>query len=110
MMVKRPQGSCPPSAGCIAATLAPQPIDRGVDFVGQVIKPWRRSTRKRTVNTAINRIKTMPNSELYETANSYLGVIGQATGGHHDKCLVAKQILKRGFCVNQQITKAYKTL
>lgn len=85
-----------------------QPIDRGVDFVGQVIKPWRRSTRKRTVNTAINRLKTISKDELYETANSYLGVIGQASGSHHDKCLVAKQILKRGFCVNKQITKAYR--
>ena len=86
-----------------------QPIDRGVDFVGQVIKPWRRSTRKRTVNTATHRVQTMPKAELYETANSYLGLIGQASKGHHHKCLVAKQILKRGFCVNQQITKAYRT-
>lgn len=109
MMAKRPQGSCPPSAGCIAATLAPQPIDRGVDFVGQVIKPWRRTTRKRTVKTAINRLKTISKDELYENGNSYLGIIRQASKGHHDKCLVAKQILKRGFCVNQQITKAYRT-
>lgn len=85
-----------------------QPVDRGVDFVGQVIKPWHRSTRKRTVKTAINRLQTIPKVELFEAANSYLGVIGQATDGHHDKCLVAKQILKRGFCVNQQITKAYR--
>lgn len=86
-----------------------QPVDRGVDFVGQVIKPWRRSTRKRTVKTAINRIQTMPKVDVYEVANSYLGIIGQASKGHQDKCTVAKQILKRGFSVNQQITKAYRT-
>ena len=28
-----------------------QPVDRGIDFVGHVIKPWRRTTRKRTVMT-----------------------------------------------------------
>lgn len=86
-----------------------QPVDRGVDFVGQVIKPWRRSTRKRTIKTAIKRIQTMPKDDVFEAANSYLGIIGQASKGHHDNCLVAKQILKRGLCVNQQITKAYRT-
>lgn len=30
-----------------------QPIDRGVDFVGHVIKPWRRTTRPRSVAHAL---------------------------------------------------------
>jgi RNA-directed DNA polymerase len=85
-----------------------QPVDRGVDFVGQVIKPWHRYTRKRTVNNAIQRIRTINQSDLYETANSYLGIIGQASSNHHDKCKVAKEILKRGFCVNQKISKVYR--
>ncbi|MFP3830886.1 reverse transcriptase, partial [Pseudomonas sp. SIMBA_021] len=33
-----------------------QPIARGVDFVGHVIKPWRRVTRKRTVSEALRRV------------------------------------------------------
>jgi RNA-directed DNA polymerase len=37
-----------------------QPIDRGVDFVGQVIKPWSRSTRKRTRNEALRRVSIVP--------------------------------------------------
>jgi RNA-directed DNA polymerase len=85
-----------------------QPVDRGVDFVGQVIKPWHRYTRKRTVNNAIQRIRTINQSDLYETANSYLGIIGQASSNHHDKCKVAKEILKRRFCVNQKISKVYR--
>ena len=26
-----------------------QPVERGIDFVGHVIKPWRRTTRTRTL-------------------------------------------------------------
>jgi hypothetical protein len=37
-----------------------QPVDRGVDFVGHIIKPWRRTTRPRTVATAVQRLRTMP--------------------------------------------------
>jgi RNA-directed DNA polymerase len=107
-MTKRPQGSCPPSARFFKATLAPQPIDRGVDFVGQVIKPWHRHTRRRTIKSAVQRIKTIKQTDLYETANSYLGLIGQASSCHYDKCKVAKEILKRGLCVNHAITKAYR--
>ncbi|WP_457825106.1 RNA-directed DNA polymerase, partial [Staphylococcus aureus] len=44
----------------LAARLNPkktilQPIERGIDFVGQVIKPWRRTLRRRTFNDAIRR-------------------------------------------------------
>ena len=35
-----------------------QPVPRGVDFVGQVILPWRRKLRKRTRNDALARVAT----------------------------------------------------
>ncbi|MES2181009.1 MAG: RNA-directed DNA polymerase, partial [Pseudomonadota bacterium] len=49
----------------LAAKLNPtktilQPVARGVDFVGQVIKPWHRSTRRRTENHALNQVKMIP--------------------------------------------------
>lgn len=86
-----------------------QPVDRGVDFVGQVIKPWRRSTRKRCINQAIHTIQTVVNSQLFEVANSYLGLAGQASKGHANKAKIAKQILKRGLCVNASLNKAYRS-
>jgi len=33
-----------------------QPIARGIDFVGHVIKPWHRTTRRRTTRNAIERV------------------------------------------------------
>ncbi|MGC8059512.1 RNA-directed DNA polymerase, partial [Salmonella enterica] len=48
----------------LAARLNPkktilQPIERGIDFVGQVIKPWRRTLRRRTFNDAIRRTRNI---------------------------------------------------
>lgn len=84
-----------------------QPVDRGVDFVGQVIKPWRRSTRKRTVNEAISQINKIPAADIYEMANSYFGLIGQASKSHHDRAKFANAARRRGFSINGAITKTY---
>jgi len=44
-----------------------------------LIKPWRRTTRKRTVATAVSRLRNMPADELFAAGNSYLGLVGQAS-------------------------------
>lgn len=85
-----------------------QPIARGVDFVGQVINPWRRTTRRRTVDHALRRIATTPASSLRETANSYFGLLGQASHSHTDRKRLAKAVLLRGKAVNGQLSKTYK--
>jgi len=105
---QRPQGSCPLSARCFAATLAPQPVSRGVDFVGQVIKPWYRYTRKRTVNEAINQIRKSPAVETFEMANSYFGLLRQSSKSHHDRTKIANALRDKGYCINQEITKTYR--
>ncbi|MGI4815883.1 MAG: RNA-directed DNA polymerase [Janthinobacterium lividum] len=83
-----------------------QPIDRGVDFVGQVIKPWRRETRRRTVNEAILRISR--NDQVFESANSYFGLLRQATASHNDRSRFASAVLRRGHVVNGSLTKTYR--
>lgn len=85
-----------------------QPIERGVDFVGQVIKPWYRTTRRRTYNEAISRTRQIASEELFETANSYLGLLRQATASHHDRARLASVLLQRGHCVNIGFTKTYR--
>ena len=85
-----------------------QPVDRGVDFVGQVIKPWRSTTRRRTVTQAINRIRTMDAEDVYQSANSYFGLLRQANASHADRVRLADALLKRGHVVNKQFTKTYR--
>lgn len=85
-----------------------QPVDRGVDFVGQVIKPWHRYTRKRTVNEAISQIKKTPKNKIFEVANSYLGLIGQASSHHHDRAMLGKALLNKGCTIKSDLTKIYR--
>jgi RNA-directed DNA polymerase len=85
-----------------------QPIDRGIDFVGQVIKPWRRTTRTRTLNDALRRVSSINAGDLYETANSYFGLLRQAKS-HHSRTRLASVVRSRGLAINGHITKAYRS-
>ncbi|MDP3322681.1 MAG: hypothetical protein Q8S71_03940 [Hydrogenophaga sp.] len=84
------------------------PIDRGVDFVGQVIKPWHRYTRKRTVNEAISQVRKTPAAELFEVANSYFGLLGQADKSHHDRARLSNALRGRGYTIKGDLTKTYR--
>jgi len=84
-----------------------QPVDRGVDFVGHVIKPHRTTLRRRTLNDALNRLQTIPRADVYAAANSYLGLARQASHSHHDRARICNAVRRRGFAVNHQLTKVY---
>jgi len=85
-----------------------QPVARGIDFVGQVVRPWVRHTRKRTLNSSIQRVREMPAQDIYQAANSYFGLLRQATGSHTERAKLANAARKRGHAVNRQLTKAYR--
>lgn len=85
-----------------------QPVDRGVDFVGHVIKPWRRTTRKKSVTQALRRVAQAPEEELLEIANSYFGLLRQAGSSEKDRASLARILLKRGRVVNGGFTKTYR--
>lgn len=85
-----------------------QPLARGIDFVGQVLKPHHRRIRKRTRNAALQRLATMPDADLYEAANSYFGLHRQATHSHQDRAQIAKLLLQRGHAVDRQFTKTFR--
>jgi RNA-directed DNA polymerase len=82
-----------------------QPIERGIDFVGQVIKPWRRITRRRTVNVGLQRMENIEADRFFETANSYFGLLRQATRSHGDRARFGRVALQRGHCVPHDLTK-----
>ena len=85
-----------------------QPIERGIDFVGQIIKPWHTTTRRKTVNHAISQIKRYDMASAYKSANSYFGLLRQATANHHDRSRLARAVLQRGLMVDGGFTKAFK--
>lgn len=77
-----------------------QPIDRGIDYVGHVIRPWRRTTRPRTLRQALDRIEDMPAADVYASGNSYLGLVRQASHSHHEQARICRALLKRGHVVD----------
>ena len=85
-----------------------QPLGRGVDFVGQVILPHRRITRRRVVDNALRRIATTPHEALREAANSYFGQLRQATHSQTDRRRLTKALLLRGSTVDRCMTKTFK--
>lgn len=85
-----------------------QPVDRGVDFVGQVIKPWRRTLRRRTYHEALSRAAMIPVEGLFSTANSYFGLLRQASHSHADRARLANLIRRRGHCVAGDLTKTFR--
>lgn len=82
-----------------------QPISRGIDFVGQVIKPWHRTVRRRTFNDALRRIRNAPE---FESINSYFGLMRQASNSHQDRMRLARIVRRHGFSVSQKFTKVYR--
>lgn len=84
-----------------------QPIDRGIDFVGQVIRPWHRTLRRRTYHDALRRVATIPAEDLFHTANSYFGLLRQATHSHVDRARLANLLRDRGHTVKSDFTKTY---
>ena len=76
-----------------------QPINRGIDYVGQVIRPWCRTTRARTLHQALSRLEEMHSDDVYASGNSYLGLVRQSSHSHHERALVCRALLKRGHAV-----------
>lgn len=85
-----------------------QPVGRGIDFVGQVLKPHRRTTRRRTFRDALHRIECIPTNEVYESANSYFGLLRQASHSRNDRVLLAAAVRQRGHSVDYAFTKAFR--
>ena len=86
-----------------------QPVDRGIDFVGHLVKPWRRTTRRRTLSTALQRMESIPDAEVFATGNSYLGHVRQASHSHRDLALLCRALLKRGYAVEgRHLSKVFR--
>lgn len=85
-----------------------QPVDMGIDFVGHVIKPWRRYTRRRTFNESLSRVASAPAADVFEKANSYFGLLRQSSASHHDRARLANVVRDRGHAVNHDLTQAYR--
>jgi len=85
-----------------------QPIERGVDFVGQVIKPWRRVLRRNTFENAIFRLSERSGEDFFSSANSYLGLLRQSDHSHDARAKAARVAIGKGHCVDGKFRKIFR--
>ena len=85
-----------------------QPVARGVDFAGHLIKPWRRTTRPRTLNAARQRLLQMDATDLFAAGNSYLGLVRQASHSHAEQAAIARVLMRRGHVVAGDLSKIFR--
>lgn len=87
-----------------------QPVARGVDFVGQVVRPGRRVTRRRTLDALLQRIAIVPLQDAHQSANSYFGLLRQASHSQTERVRLARLVLARGLAVDGRLTKSFRTI
>ena len=85
-----------------------QPVARGIDFVGHIVKPWRRTTRRGTVARAVRVLEHLHADQVHTVANSHLGLVRQASHPHAEQAQIARAALRRGHCVDGGLTKTFK--
>lgn len=85
-----------------------QPIERGVDFVGQIVKPWRRVLRRTTYENALAALSGKDGEDLMKSANSYLGLLRQLDHSHHARAQLVRIALRKGHCVDGGFTKVFR--
>ena len=57
---------------------------------------------------AIDRIHRMPAADVHASANSYFGLLRQATHSHADRAALANAVRQRGHCADGAFTKTYR--
>jgi retron-type reverse transcriptase len=85
-----------------------QPVERGIDFVGHVIRPWHRSPRANALPNALKRIGNAAKVDEFDQINSYFGLLRQSPASHHLRAQLANVARSRGFCVAAAFTKIYR--
>ena len=80
------------------------PVAKGIDFVGHVIRPHRRSARPKTHRNALRRLANVPAPEFVPSCNSYLGLF-KHVGSHAQSLDICRLAHQRGFRVSHDLSK-----
>jgi hypothetical protein len=60
------------------------------------------------VRVAMARLQDMPAEDLHQSANSYLGLLRQASHSHADQAFMARLLRRRGHVVAGDFSKIYR--
>lgn len=56
----------------------------------------------------MSRVTQAPAADVHEMANSYFGLLRQATASHQDRTRLANVVRNRGHAVDAAFTKTYR--
>ena len=80
------------------------PVEKGIDFVGSIIRPFRRSGRPKTHRNALRRLEDSPKLQFAVRCNSYLGLARHA-GSRTQTIELCRVAIRRGFRISRDLTK-----
>ncbi len=80
------------------------PAEKGVDFVGHVIRPHRSSGRAKTHRAALDRLADLPAGDRVASFNAYLGLYRHA-GSRPQSIAICRLALRRGLAVAADLSK-----
>lgn len=80
------------------------PAEKGIDFVGSVIRPHHRSARPKTIRHAVQRVLNAPIDEMAVTVTSYLGLL-RHVGSFQQRIEIARAGRKRGLKIDLELTR-----
>jgi len=83
------------------------PAEKGVDFVGHVIHPYRRSWRAKTHRQAIRNLTELPLDGLWQSCNSYLGLVRHA-GTRRQAASLCRVAMRRGLSIDSTLHRSFK--
>jgi len=72
------------------------------------IVPRLSSLKRNSGRTAAARLASLPREQLWQSANSYFGLVRQATHPHADLATLANVLRRRGKAVRADLAKAYR--
>lgn len=84
-----------------------QPVGRGIDFVGHVVRPWHRTPRANALPNALRRLGACK-VDKFDQVNSYFGLLRQSPASHHLRAQLANAARDRGFTVNASFTQVFR--
>ena len=84
-----------------------QPVSRGIDFVGHVVKPWRRVPRGRLTRTAKRRVREAKPDDMLASTNSYLGLLGQSKA-FYERAALCRLAQRKGHSVDGKFTRIHE--
>ena len=80
------------------------PVAKGIDFVGHVIRPHRRSGRPKTHRAALRRLQDAPAADFAKSCNSYLGLY-RHSGSRAQTIDICRIALRRRHWIAGDLTK-----